>query len=600
MQMTSNSLEYLERLRDDGATKSQELKMKSLFSIAVILLFGLQTFAATSPECESMKSALARESGTKKLKKFLDLRWKYVLKESPEFASSLGYPGSNDRWQDLSLQAIARREAEDICQLELLKKIPKKGLSHQDQIDHRLMEYMLTMDVEGAKFGGKYLAMGRQWGMHTDIPETLARAPKYNRQAYEDMIKRLKAVPRLEEQTETLLTEGVRLHVVPPKVTVVPTLEQFDRLLTAKTEDSPVFSAFKEINAPISSEQKKNIQEAALNAIKNDVYPALKKLRSFMEKTYIPVAKESVALQDMPNGKAWYNYQIEKSTTTHLTADELHALGLKEVARILGEMEKVREGLKFKGTLKEFNHFLLTEKRFFYSDKESLLAGYRDVAKRIDPELTKLFLILPRLTYGVHAIADYMENSAPTAYFEPGNLEAGRPGYFAANTSNLPSRPKWAMEVLTAHEAVPGHHLQISLAQELASRPEIFRFNSYEAFTEGWGLYAEKLGEEINLYKDPYSKYGELSYELWRAVRLVVDTGIHAKGWSRDKAIEYFQDLLPKSRAEAESEVDRYISWPGQALAYKVGQMKFLELRTRAENQLKDKFDIRKFHSQVL
>ena len=283
-----------------------------------------------------------------------------------------------------------------------------------------------------------------------------------------------------------------------------------------------------------------------------------------------------------------------------MKAEEIHQLGLSEVERIEKEMNKIKDEVKFKGNLAEFNKYLLTDPKFHFDNAKDLMTAYREISKRADAEMPKLFGRLPRLPYGVREIPEYKAKSSAAGYYYSGSLEAGRAGYFEANTSDLPSRPKWGMEALVLHEAVPGHHLQIALAQEQGELPEFRKNDGYTAYSEGWGLYAESLGNMMQMYQDPYSRYGKFSYELWRAVRLVVDTGVHAKGWSREKALEYFQGRLPKLKLETEVEVDRYIAWPGQALAYKMGQLKFLELRTKAENELKDRFNIRKFHDQVL
>jgi uncharacterized protein (DUF885 family) len=291
---------------------------------------------------------------------------------------------------------------------------------------------------------------------------------------------------------------------------------------------------------------------------------------------------------------------VRQQTTTDLTPEQIHQIGLAEVKRIHGQMEELMAKTGFKGSLQEFFTFLRTDPRFFYDKPEDLLAGYRDIAKRIDPELVKLFGKLPRLPYGVTPVPSYSEKSQTTAYYENGSLAAGRPGWFNANTYDLKSRPKWEMEALTAHEAVPGHHLQLSLAQEMENVPEWRHYDDYTAFTEGWGLYAESLGDEIGLYKDPYSKFGQLTYEMWRAVRLVVDTGMHAKGWTRQQAIDYFKANAGKAEHDIEVEVDRYIVWPGQALAYKIGELKLKELRAEAEKELGAKFDVRAFHDEVL
>jgi uncharacterized protein (DUF885 family) len=302
----------------------------------------------------------------------------------------------------------------------------------------------------------------------------------------------------------------------------------------------------------------------------------------------------------LPDGQAWYAYNVKEITTTDLTPQQIHELGLSEVKRIRAEMDKVIASTGFKGSFAEFLTFLRTDPRFFYDKPEDLVTGYRDVAKRVDPELVRLFGRLPRLPYGVRPIPSYAEKSQTTAYYEDGNPDAGRPGYYSVNTYDLKSRPKWEMEALTLHEAVPGHHLQISLAQEMTDVPQWRKYQGYTVFVEGWALYAESLGEEMGMYKDPYSKFGQLTYEMWRAVRLVVDTGMHAMGWTRDQALDYFKTNAGKTEHDIVVEVDRYIVTPGQALAYKIGELKIKELRAYAKKELGDRFDVRAFHDQVL
>jgi uncharacterized protein (DUF885 family) len=305
-------------------------------------------------------------------------------------------------------------------------------------------------------------------------------------------------------------------------------------------------------------------------------------------------------MTDLPDGSAWYAYNVKTRTTTDMTPQEIHELGLREVKRIRGEMDKVIAQSGFEGTFAEFCHYLQTDPKFYYTDAEELLRGYRDIAKRIDPELVKLFGTLPRAPYGVKAVPTYAEKSQTTAYYMRGSSKAGRAGYFFANTYALDTRPKWEMEALTVHEAVPGHHLQISIAQELDDVPEFRRWGGYTAFIEGWGLYSESLGEELGLYQDPYSKFGQLTYEMWRAVRLVVDTGMHSMGWTRQEAIDFFAVNTGKQLHDITVEIDRYIVWPGQALAYKIGELTFKRLRAEAETALGDDFDIRKFHDACL
>ena len=305
-------------------------------------------------------------------------------------------------------------------------------------------------------------------------------------------------------------------------------------------------------------------------------------------------------MTDMPDGQDWYAFRVRQMTTTDMTPQEIHDLGLSEVARIRAQMDRVIEESGFEGSFEDFTEFLRTDAQFYFDQPEELLAAYRDISKRADPELVKLFGKLPRLPYGVVPVPSYAEKSQTTAYYQQGSLEAGRPGNFYANTYDLKTRPKWEMEALTLHEAVPGHHLQISIAQELEDLPWFRRFGGETAFVEGWGLYSESLGEEMGFYKDPYSKFGQLTYEIWRAIRLVVDTGMHALGWTRQEAIDFFKANTGKTEHDIVVEVDRYIVWPGQALAYKIGELKIKELRAMAKDELGDAFDIRAFHDQVL
>jgi prolyl oligopeptidase len=342
------------------------------------------------------------------------------------------------------------------------------------------------------------------------------------------------------------------------------------------------------------------LQREAERILVADVYPAYRDLLKYLEQTYLGEARETIGQSAMPNGKKWYAYNARYHTTTDLTPKEIHEIGLAEVARIRGEMEKIIRDLGFDGSFTEFAEFLRTDPQFYFDTQEEFLAAYRAICKRADPELVRLFGRLPRLPYGVKPVPDYMDMSAPTAYYEPGSLAAGRPGAFFANTYDLATRPGWEMEVLSLHEAVPGHHLQIALAQELEGTHDLLKYNFYTAFVEGWGLYAESLGGEMGFYQSPYSKFGRLTYEIWRAIRLVVDTGIHALGWSREQAIDFFKQNAPKTEHDIVVEVDRYIVWPGQALAYKIGELKIQELREHAQRRLGSTFDVRSFHDQVL
>jgi uncharacterized protein (DUF885 family) len=350
----------------------------------------------------------------------------------------------------------------------------------------------------------------------------------------------------------------------------------------------------------IPETERLRLRERATALVRDSVLPAWRQLHRFIADRYVPGARESMGLSALPNGEAWYAFAVRQYTTTDMSASAIHELGRREVARIRGEMDSVIVQSGFKGSFGEFIQFLRTDPRFYFTDTGSLLREYRDIAKRIDPGLVRLFGRLPRTPYGVIAVPTYSERNVTTAYYMPGSPEAARPGYFYANTYDLKSRPKWEMEALTVHEAVPGHHLQIAIAQELQNVPEFRKHLGFTAFVEGWGLYSESLGHDLGLYGDPYSRFGALTYDMWRAVRLVIDTGLHSMGWSRQQAIDYFAANSSKPLHDITVEVDRYISWPGQALAYKVGQLKIRELREYATRELGDAFDVRTFHDQVL
>jgi uncharacterized protein (DUF885 family) len=352
--------------------------------------------------------------------------------------------------------------------------------------------------------------------------------------------------------------------------------------------------------AAIAADRREALKADAAKALAAQVLPAFRRLHDFLATEYVPHCRDSIAATALPDGQAWYAYSVRASTTTRLTPKQIHEIGLEEVKTIRAEMELVMRAAGFDRDLAAFFAFLRSDPRFFYSRPEELLAGYREIAKRADPEVIRLFGRLPRLPYGVIAMPERSAASKTAGAYEGGSLAAGRPGYFYANLSAVNTRPKWEMEALVLHEAVPGHHLQIALAQEQADLPDFRRHGGYDAFTEGWGLYAETLGYDMGFYKDPYAHFGALNYQMWRAIRLVIDTGIHAFGWSRQQAIDYFKANSAKSEREIAVEVDRYVVSPGQALSYKIGQRKFLELRARATRELGAAFDLRLFHDAVL
>lgn len=574
--------------------------MRFISGISFLLVFNSSSFVYAESACAKFNSAVRSGSPSSQLKRFVDTQWTYYMTEFPEWATDVGFPGQNDRWTDRSLAAIKRRENETRCQYEALKKIPRARLGGADAVNYDLLSERYKLSLDEMKFPDDYLVLSHLGGVHSHLADTFADARVRNVADLRDLLKRLERAPELIAQNEVLLREGMKLKVMPVKMFLEKVPAQFDKILPDKIDDNPIYKAFLNLPQTLPETERVQAQATAKELLSSKVIPALEKFRTFVTKEYIPAAREDISWKSMPNGEAWYALMVRAHTTTNRTPKEIHDLGLKEVERIAAEMTKIREQVKFKGDAKAFNKFLLTDKRFYYNDKEALLVGYRDIAKRIDAELPKLFKTLPRQTYGVREMPDYKAKDSPTAFYIGGSLESGRAGFFEANTYDLKARPKWGMEALTIHEAVPGHHLQIALAQEATGVPEFRKHTGYTAFIEGWALYSESLGEAMGFYKDPYSKYGQLSYEMWRAVRLVVDTGMHQFGWTRDQAISYMLANLPKSQLEAEVEIDRYITWPGQALAYKMGELKIHELREKARTQLGEKFDIREFHDEVL
>jgi uncharacterized protein (DUF885 family) len=522
------------------------------------------------------------------------------MRENPEFATEVGCRGFNDRWTDNSTNAIERRKRELQAPLRVIQSIRRAQLGPADQLNYDLFRHNLEDAIAGRRFKGEYLAVSQLSGVQQDAAETLETAPHATVQDYEDILARLGSLPQVIDQTIVLLQRGLQSGVTAPRITLRDVPDQVKAQMVEDPDKNPLLKAFKEFPAEIPGHERVRLRAQAAAAVRERDIPAFGKLHEFLVTQYLPGARQTIALSDLPEGKAWYDFNVRTVTTTSLSAEQIHQLGLSEVRRIRGDMDKVIAETGFKGSFDQFLRYLRTEPRFFYTNKEDLLCGYRCIAKRIDPELIRLFGKLPRLPYGVLPVPAYSERSQTTAYYQPGSVQAGRPGYFYANTYALNTRPRWEMEALTAHEAVPGHHLQISLAQEMENVPEFRKYSGYTAFVEGWGLYAESLGGEMGLYEDPYTKFGQLTYEMWRAIRLVVDTGIHSMGWSRQQAIDYFLANSGKTEHDVTVEVDRYIVWPGQALAYKIGELKFKELRAYATKELAGTFDIRAFHDQVL
>ena len=525
--------------------------------------------------------------------------WERGLRESPENASYNGDSRFNDRWTDFSLTAINARQAADRAALQALHAIDRKTLSPSDQLDYDTFEWNLQRSVERQKFNEYLQPISHQGGPQTadGIAEVL---PFATLKDYQDWLKRLQALPRVIGQITVLMQEGVKAGNLPPRVL----MQRVPAQIAGQVVDDPTRSAFYKpfLKFPdaIAQADRDRLQAEARRIISEDVVPAYRGLQTYFNTGYLPRTRDSIAVSDLPDGKAYYDFLARYYTTTELTAEQIHATGLKEVARIRAEMERVKAQTGFTGTLAEFFTYLRTDPKFFHKTPEELLTAYRALSKRIDPELVKVFKTLPRLPYGVRPIPDNIAPDTTTAYYQPGASDGTRPGYYYVNLYKPEVRPTWEMMPLSLHEAVPGHHFQFARGLEIPDAPMFRRTAYFVAYGEGWGLYAEQLGFEMGLYDDPYDHFGQLVYEMWRAVRLVVDTGMHAKGWSRDQAIAYFKDNAAKTEQDIVNEIDRYIGTPGQALAYKIGQIKISELRARATRELGPKFDLREFNDAVL
>ena len=570
--------------------------MYQLQHLPVLILLPLVLLGSGAFE----QKAVGGGSEAGRLHELLDEEWEFLMREFPEFATYAGYPGQNHRWRDNSLEVIDRRKKRAKQTLADLESIHRSKLSRDDQLDYDLYLRRTLEKIEGQRFKEEYLLLNQLEGVQQDVAQVISYMPTFTVEDYENIIARMNGVPTLVDQTLVLLDKGLEMGITPPKITLRDVPQQVKNQIVVDLSLSPLMSPFKRFPKSIPPGEQDRLKKKAAAALKEKVIPAYKKLHDYIAGTYLPRAREPIALSDLPDGEAWYAFRARHYTTTKFSPRKIHEIGLSEVKRIRAEMEKIRERSGFQGTREEFDEFLRTDPKFFFKERESLLVAYRDIAKRADVELVRVFGKLPRLPYGVVRIPAYAEKSQTTAYYVPGSLEAGRSGKFYANTYNLKARPKWEMEALTLHEAVPGHHLQIALAQELEDLPEFRKHARYTAFVEGWGLYAESLGEEMGFYKDPYSKFGQLNFEMWRAIRLVVDTGIHAFGWSRRQAIDFFLDNSGRTEHDIVVEVDRYIVWPGQALAYKIGELKIKELRANARMELGENFNLRAFHDQVL
>jgi len=557
--------------------------------------------SAPSPTVEfRLEKLTAKQGETERFHDLCDVYWDWRMREYPDEASFLGYPGEHGQWPDFSQDAMDRRQSFNKRLLDLLVSIEPSSFNESDHVSYRILKRMLEEDEANRQFGSHYLMVNQMHGIHLFVPMVIEFMPRQTENDYENILSRLRLIPPLFKQIIILLDEGLRLGVTPPRLTLVHVPQQILNQIIENPLDSPLLKAFQEF--PPSMEQATTLRllSEAESVYREEVIPSFLELYSYINEKYLPGSRETIAFSDLPQGEHWYAHLVRSITTTELTPQEIHAIGLKEVERIHEKMQSVIKSADFEGTFEEFLHFMKSDSRFFYPNKEELLSGYQALTREIASKLPVLFTTLPSLPVEVIPIPSYSEASQIAAYYCGGSITDQRPGYFYINTSTPEKRPKWEMKPLSLHEAVPGHHLQIALAQELQGLPEFRKHANFTAYIEGWGLYAESLGSELGLYQDPYSIFGRLTYEMLRAIRLVIDTGMHAMGWSRDQAIAFFKQYVGMGDHEIETEVDRYLVMPAQALAYKIGELHIQRLRQWAAEQLGDEFDLRAFHNAWL
>ena len=534
----------------------------------------------------------------RKFELFLSDDWEKYLSNNPLFATYTGDKRQNNKINPNTVDHFFQELESDKTSLAGLYEIDFNKLNDENKLNYKLKEFSLNETINSKKFPTYYLRLNQRGGIQS-FYETGNRLVYSSSQDYFDWLERLEEFTNHINISLKINKEGLSKGITQPKMITKGVIEQIDAIIDSDIDANPYMKVFLEADESIlSKSEKKDLIDNAKNLIENKINPAYVELNKFLKNDYIVNSRNSIGIKDVPGGSEYYEDLAKHFTTTNLTPDEIHEIGLTEIKRIRSEMEAIIDQVNWDGDFNSFLNYLRTSPRFYYNNGEDLLDAYLIMSKTIDPLLPKLFTVFPRAPYGVIPIPAESAPFTTTAYYN--SPSPGRPGYFYANLYKPESRPKYEIPVLTVHEAVPGHHFQISIAQELENVPMFRKYQGITAFVEGWGLYSEELGEFIGLYDDPYDKFGQLTYDMWRAIRLVVDTGMHYKDWSRDDAVNLFIENSAKSILDINNEVDRYIAWPGQALAYKIGQLKILELRNKAEKILGDKYDIKEFHDEVL
>ena len=543
--------------------------------------------------------AVTLEDRRRALNTVFDDYWEDVLKTNPEYASFLGDKRYNDRLSDYSVSAINAELERQQNFLMRLAAIDPTGFTDQEKTSLDLLLDKLTEVQEAAEFKEWEMPVNQMEGIYSDFPDLATQLSFTTVKDYDDWIARLHQMPEAFEQVTANMALGIQDGRVPPKFLLEKALAQVETLAQQKPEDSPLALPLKKFPASIPAAEQTRIKTEMLDAIEKEVLPAYMRFARFMKVSYVPAGRTEPGIGALPDGAKYYKFLIHRSTTTNLTADQIHQIGLDEVKKDEAAELVIAQKLGFKD-LAGFRASLKTNSKLRGATPAQLMDAYRGYLAPMQAKLPTLFGRLPKAPFEVVEMPDYIQKTSPPAYYQSGTPDGSRPGRLLINTWNSADRNLYAVEAIAYHEGIPGHHLQLSIAQELTGIPTFRKYGEYTAFVEGWALYSENLGKEVGFYQDPYSDYGRLEADMWRAIRLVVDTGVHSQHWTRDQMAQYFHDHSAIDETSIQSEVDRYIGWPGQALAYKIGQMKILELRNRAQKALGGKFDIRAFHDEVL
>ena len=592
---------YTHREGNISFPRSNPLRKSSLSVLASSALFLLAAAHPLRPQTSSAPQATpaAVEANRKAADQLYKDYWEENLKHNPEMASSMNDKRYNDQISDYSVKAYHENLAREQDLLMKLAAIDDTGFTDQEKISRELLMRRLAMGEEESEFKPWEMPVTQMDGIQTAYPQLVAQLSFTTVKDYDDWIARLHLIPTAFDQVTTNMSIGIDDHRVPPKYLLEKVLAQVQQLAAQKPEDTPFALPLKKFPPSIKPGEQERIKADMLDAIQKEVQPAYKRFGRFLEVSYIPAGRAEPGIAALSDGPKYYQFLIRRTTTTNLTADQIHQIGLDEVQRDETEMLVIAKKLGF-ADLASFRASLKTNPKLHPASADALLQAVRDDLAPMQAKLPQLFGRLPKAKFEVVPVPDFLARTSAPAYYERGAPDGSRPGRLFIDTYNATDRNLYQVEDLTYHEGIPGHHLQISIAQELEGIPTFRKNGGYTAYVEGWGLYSERLGKDVGFYQDPYSDYGRLEGDIWRAIRLVVDTGVHSQHWTRDQMVQYFHDHSNIDDTSIQAEVDRYIAWPSQALAYKVGQLKILELRDKAKKALGDKFDIRAFHDQVL